>query len=309
MSIPPTGWGAVEYSIANCGFYLEKLGHDFCIVNVADNEEIVRQVNSVAPDIVQVHSERRYGLMERLHAKVKIISVHDGNLYSKGAALDAMRKEVYEKGFKEGTFYIRCLSENIRDYFLSIGIDVRRLFLMKNGARSDLIRFVERPDFPDQSICLGRVTKRKRQHLLVGMDFVDFVGPQGDKDFDYSLPNYIGHWPKEKVHSDLTRYANLVLLSRSEGASLAVCEALMAGLGLVIAENVTANLDLSRPFIRVIPEGRIRERNYMTETIIENQRVAANMRPAIRRYAMENFDWESIVRDYVRTVGPFLMAA
>ncbi len=74
----------------------------------------------------------------------------------------------------------------------------------------------------------------------------------------------------------------------------------MAGLGLVVSENAAANLDLDQPFIRVIPENRVEDREYLREAIRENQRVSAPIRRQIRRYGMAHFDWEMIVKSYLQ---------
>jgi hypothetical protein len=61
----------------------------------------------------------------------------------------------------------------------------------------------------------------------------------------------------------LTNYGNLVLLSDGEAHSLVLMEALAAGLGIVISEFATANLDLDKEFIDVIPENKINDIEYI----------------------------------------------
>jgi hypothetical protein len=72
----------------------------------------------------------------------------------------------------------------------------------------------------------------------------------------------------------------------------------MAGLGLVISEYSTANLDISLPYIDVIPESKISDINYIKEIIEKNRQVSVKMRNEIKDYANKNLDWSVIAKDY-----------
>ena len=96
----------------------------------------------------------------------------------------------------------------------------------------------------------------------------------------------------------MTNYANLALLSDGEAHSLVCLEALSAGLGLVISEYCTANLDTDLPFIDVIPEERIQETEYIKQVLKENREKSIPLRNEIRKYAVDNFAWESVIKDY-----------
>jgi hypothetical protein len=61
----------------------------------------------------------------------------------------------------------------------------------------------------------------------------------------------------------LTNYGNLILFSDGGAHSFVLKEALAAGLGIVISEFVTANLNLDREFNDVIPEKRINDVEYI----------------------------------------------
>ena len=71
-----------------------------------------------------------------------------------------------------------------------------------------------------------------------------------------------------------------------------------AGLGLVLSEQSTANLDLSQPFITVIPDDKLDDTAYLNQKIKENRKISLSMRKEIRKYCFDNFDWSSIINQY-----------
>jgi glycosyltransferase involved in cell wall biosynthesis len=307
MTIPPLGWGAVESVIWNYKRVIESLGHRFHIINTRDPIQIVRQVRALKPHVIHVHCELWVELLRHCDASVKIISTHDGNFFDRDPQAQRARRVLYGK-FVGVDCYVHCLSQRIRDYFLRIGVEPERLFVLRNGAHAEAFKFCEKPRYPERSIFLGRIDTRKRQLLAADFGFVDFVGPASDRRFDYSSANYLGEWSKQRLHAELTDYAGLVLLSQSEAAPLVTCEALVAGLGVVVSENAAANLDRDQPFVHVVPEQRIEDRAYLRDAILENQRVAATMRRRIREYGVAKFDWDGIVRQYLREVEQMMDA-
>ena len=182
-------------------------------------------------------------------------------------------------------------------------IPEEKIFITPNGARSDLFRFDQKCSKPERSICLAKIDYRKRQHLFQGKAMnIDFAGNHSDNRFNKNSPEYLGEWEKDYLYDNLTTYANMVLLSDGEAHSLSCIEGLMAGLGLVISEYSTANLDISLPFIDVIPENKIQNEDFVRKTIASNRQKSSQMRGDIRKYAEENFSWEVVVPKYVKTI-------
>jgi glycosyltransferase involved in cell wall biosynthesis len=93
------------------------------------------------------------------------------------------------------------------------------------------------------------------------------------------------------LYNSLTDYGNLVLLSDGEAHPLVVCEALICGLGVVVSSVASANLDLSMPWITVIPDDKLGDVDYVTRAIEENRTTAVTMRAAIREYGLSTFTW------------------
>ena len=117
-----------------------------------------------------------------------------------------------------------------------------------------------------------------------------------DHRFDQSK-NYLGEWEKDYLYDNLTDYGNLVLLSDGEAHSLVIMEAFAAGLGVVVSQWATANLDLSKEFITVIPEDKVDDLEYVEKAIIENREYSVNNREEILEYSKQ-FDWTSVIQNY-----------
>jgi hypothetical protein len=189
-----------------------------------------------------------------------------------------------------------CLSQGIASVYKSAGVPGSRIHVIKNGVRNDLFRFTKDPTHPDRSVYLAKIDYRKRQHTFQDVDKLFFVGNIADDRFDSTHQGYLGEWNKQTLYNSLTDYANLALLSDGEAHPLVCLEALSAGLGLVLSERATANLDISLPFIDVISEERISDSSYITSILQKNRDASVPLREEIREYAL-NFSWESIVRD------------
>ena len=106
--------------------------------------------------------------------------------------------------------------------------------------------------------------------------------------------NFLGEWSKQHLYENLTNYGNLVLLSDGEAHPLVCLEAFAAGLGVVISEWASANLDTSMDFIAVIQEDQISNIDYVEQKIIENREYSIKNRNQILDYA-RTFDWKKIL--------------
>lgn len=300
MSIPARGWGAVEAVIWEYKSWTERAGHEFLIVNTKDKQEIVRSVNQLRPDVVHIHCEAFFSLAPYLDARLRILTSHWPWLFDK-------RNERRARAHFAGPTYGCCLSPVIHKRCVEMGIPDERLFIARNGARPESYHWKEHPRHADRTICLAMVNRRKRQCLLKNIGCVDFVGPLHRKCLKFGRhSNYLGAWDRSKVYRELTDYASLVLLSEIEAAPLVTCEALMAGLGVVVSPSAAANLDLAQPFITVVPEDKVKDTAFVRDALRRNREVALRMRREIRQYAIESFSWEKLVSEYLRNVSGLL---
>ena len=99
------------------------------------------------------------------------------------------------------------------------------------------------------------------------------------------------------MHDQLTEYGNLVLLSDGEAHSLVIMEAFASGLGVVVSQYATANLDLDREFITVITEDKIHDIDYVEKEIVKNREYSVAHREEILEYA-KTFDWVNVIQNH-----------
>lgn len=299
MPIPPPGWGAVESLIWDYKEFLEKKDIEVYIVNTPDTNQIIQQVNSYNPDIVHIQYDNHCHLAPRFTCKNVIATSHYGYLDQLDKRSGDGYWEIFKTFVNSKAVKIHALSPSIQDMYLKHGAEPDRVGMVPNGARSDLFRYSEECVKPTKSIYLAKIDSRKKQYLYQSISCIDFVGNYADHHFNRNVKNYLGEWKKPTLYNNLTNYANLVLLSDGEAHPLVCCEALMAGLGLVISSYATANLDLSLPWIDVIPNEKLRDIKYIETIIKSNQEKSIKYRKQIREYALQNFSWEVIIQQYL----------
>lgn len=300
MPIPPIGWGAVEILIWDYYQELKIKGHEIQIVNTQNRNQIINEVNAFNPDFVHLQYDDFYSVLGSINCKHKAATSHYGYIQNHFPNYGSYQHII--NGFVNSDFFIFCLSNNIKEIYKSLGVSENRLFITPNGARKELFNYTDKPLKKDKSIFLAKITERKRQFLFQNINSIDFVGNKDDHKFNYNMPNYLGEWNKQTLYDNLSEYANLILLSDGEADPLVTKEALISGLGLVISESSTANLDLTKPFIDVIPESKIRDINYVESIINENRLKSLSMREEIRQYGINNFDWSTIVDNYINLI-------
>lgn len=294
MSIPPKGWGAVEILIWDYKQTLEKLGHEVFIINEKRIEDIIRLCNYYNADFTHVQYDEHWQVCDIISCKNVAITSHFGYIEQ------SRRYDGYYNYIMSGFLSLKktrifALSQGIADVYIRNGFDPARIAVVPNGVRDDLFEFNPVAEL-DKTVCLGKIEHRKRQHLLKDVPSVDFVGNAIDG-YPFLIPN-IGPWDKPTLYKNLTKYSNLALLSDGEAHPLVCLEALSAGLGLVLSQYATANLDTSKPFINVIPESLLNNVNFIDYTLQENRRVSREMRQEIRDYVVSNFSWDKIVKDH-----------
>jgi len=292
ITIPPNGWGALETVVWHQSQSLRDLGYNIQIVNEPEPQKAYEQIAKFNPDIVHLHYGKHYEILPHINAR-KIVTNHNGSFINNLKFHEAIIREfMYDCEFFNLTTW-EC------DLLKTIGFPPKNIKILPNGVDYNSFRKSEKPKHKDRSICLGKIDKRKRQAFLQDLDAqIDFVGQNSDIDFNPLHTNFLGPWTRDQVYNHLTEYSNLILLSESELQPLVCLEALSAGLGLVLTEACTQNLDTSLPFISVIPNDKNTDKAYIKHTIIENRKYCNYIdRQEILQYAAK-FDWHNIAIKY-----------
>ncbi len=292
LTIPPRGWGAVEILIDDYRNNLIAAGHEVEIVNVKDPNIIIPLVNYHNPDFVHIQYDEFINVVPHLDCKNVAITSHYGYLEQPNR-WDPGYSDIFWN-FVNSTANLFCLSPGIAEVYRKANVSDDRLYVTPNGVRTDLFEFSEECKYEDRSLYLAKVDFRKRQHMFQDIPNLYFAGNLADERFRINNERYLGEWSKKKLYSELTDYANLVLLSDGEAHPLVCMEAMAAGLGIVISQYSAANLDVSLPFIDVITENQVSDLDYVQEIIAKNRSISVKMRKEIREYA-ESFSWKNTV--------------
>lgn len=332
MPIPPKGWGAVEILIADQAAMLQAAGHQVTIVNQRDRAQALAEVEASQPDLVHLHYDEYITWAEQMTCPRIVATSHYAYLevftqwrllfqapllvrllrvlrrllparllLALGCPrplLAALSYEPFFRAFLRSRCGLICLSPGIAEVYRRFGFrgDIR---VCPNGARDDLIHYCATPLYPELSLCVGKIEPRKRQAQLVDLPDLRFVGPIVDPMFPADHPGWLGSWSREQLFTRLTQYANLVLLSDGEAHPLVCCEALIAGLGLVVSESAAANLDCTLPFISVILDAALQDCDFVARTIRQNRQQCQQVgRDVIRAYGLNAFAMSTWVQRY-----------
>jgi len=307
MPIPSPGWGAVERIVWDYYEVLSKMGHVVHIINTPNHHDIIRECNALKPDVAHIMYDDHISVAGGITAPRILYTSHF-------AYLTSPQLELHHGGYFHGIFmqvirqrdntrlWLNVISEDIANLYARYGFPRERIRIVRNGARDDLFHFTLEPALHQKSIYLGKVEYRKGQWKYQSIPDIDFVGNYHDSSFNRNSQAYKGEYTKERLYKEMTEYGNLVLLSSGEADPLVVKEALVAGLGVVVSECASANLDidpLTRPWITVIPNAELNNLEYIKQKINENRIAAAEFRAEIRNYGISKFGWSKILGEYI----------
>ena len=296
MTIPPTGWGAVESLINDYRNALIKMGHEVVIFNSSNLELSVALTNAINPDFVHIQYDDYVIVAPHLSCKNVAVTSHYAYLQS-GNKWNKDYRDIFWNFVNSGANMF-CLSSGIQDVYRKAGVKDHRLYLTPNGVKASEYAFCEEPKHPDRSIYLAKIDFRKRQHLFQRIENLYFAGPLEDDRFDSNNERYLGEWTRKYLTNHLCDYSNLVLLSDGEAHPLVCLEGMAAGLGLVLSKQAAANLDTTLPFIDIVPEEIINDPEELSKIIQKNREVSNKMRSKIRQYVLDNFTWEKVIQKH-----------
>mgnify|MGYP002640732771 FL=1 len=308
IPIPPDGWGAVESLIWEIACELGEKGHEGMIINDPDLDEIVKTVQENDFDFIHVFYDVFYPIMDAIKKvspkSVTAISsaypyVDQPNFYPRDGYAP-----IYEWFVSQKDHYNFCLSDKDLLTYKNGGADESKLIRLGLGAQHKNFKFDLECEKPNKTLYMAKIEIRKRQWIYQPIESIDFVGRYSSTTtFDKLHKSYIGEWTTEEKHDNVTKYANLMLLSDGEnGTPLVIKEALVSGLGIVCSRYCAYDLDTSLPFITIIPDDKLNDLEYVENAIEENRKISITMRKEIREYGVSNFSWENIVNQYEKDI-------
>jgi len=303
-TIPPNGWGAVESLIWDYYQELVSKGHTAIILTDSQFWDIINKTNEENPDVVYVMYDDYIHIVPHIHCERIFYMSHYA--YITHPNFEEKEQSYFHNFFRKVIEYqslitLNAISTEVLTVYQKYGY-TGKSNIIHNGARADLFRYNNAVEFPEKSIYVAKIENRKAQYKYQCIDGLEFAGNYHNSSFNTNSPNYLGEWTKPLLYENLTKYANLVLLSDGEADPLVVKEALIAGLGVVVSECASANLDRTKPFITVIPDYKLNDIGFVTEQIKMNRFISVELRSQIREYGLTKFSWSNIVDKFLENI-------
>jgi len=303
MPLPAPAWGACERIVWDYYENLKTRNYNVIIINTPNHDSIIKECNENEPDIIHIMYDDHITVVPHLKCKRIYYTSHFAYLTHKefNTKYDGYFNNIFMKVIEnKNNIYINVISEDIKNLYINWGFSKEKINIIHNGAREDLFKYTINPSKSDKSIYLAKIEMRKSQYKYQSISNIDFVGKYHDSPFNKNENNYLGEWTKDQIYKNMSEYGNLILLSEGEADPLVVKEALVSGLGVVISECSSANLDLSRDFISVIPNDKLNDLEYVRTIIEENRKISICKREEIREYALNKFGWNTIIDEYCK---------
>lgn len=301
MPIPPKAWGAVEILIWDYHNELKRRGNEVVIINTKNRSEIIEQVNDGAFDFVHLHYDVYYDILDKLQCPNIAITSHYPYIDQPAKHWEDGYANVFTFLTSQTKYWNFVLADKDLETFIKYGANTLKLKKIKNGIDSAKFAFLPMPIYY-KTMYLGKITPRKNQAKYQNIPTIEFVGSCSDPSFNQLGVSYWGEWSREKIQQDLTKYANLLLISEGEADPLVVKEALIAGLGVVINKSSAENLDASKEFITIVDDDKINDIEHVREQLETNKRIVKRRRAEIRAYGISQFDIRNECEKYLDIV-------
>lgn len=297
MPIPPTGWGAVEMLIWDYATILTELDHGGVIINTPNRFEILEELEKEEFDIIHLHYDVFHDIIPDIckisNAKLIVSSHYPYINYPEMWPRDNYGPTMSSYS-KNKNFHIFSSSQKDIDTFVKFGANIDNCWLSRLGVLSSSYKFDENSTY-NKTLCFSQICDRKRQYLIQNFDDIDFIGRMEYGKFN-NKTNYKGEMHREQLNKEITKYSNFILLSSVENTTpLVVKESLICGLGVVVSEEVSVELDTTLEFIDVIPEDKIEDIFYIKNVLEKNRKYSEDNRNQIRDYGIKSFGLKSIL--------------
>jgi len=299
-AIPSAGWGAVEQVIDEQSTALTALGYGVTILNSGVLLDWLR-VRPKSYDLLIVHYERWLprAFIIRFFFKTPVVCCSH-YAYQQWPTHWASSYSAWFQLLIKSDCAL-ALNPVIRNHFLAAAPSGCRVVLSPNGSnfapniRAKPTRGV---------VVLGRVEIRKRQFEVYqqlkssGID-VSFVGDISDDRVSHAIAHepefrnlFMGAWTRNEVAERLSEFSVLLLASDGEADSLALYEAQLAGLSVIITKNAIGSQFINLPWIYTVKD----DLSDLKETIELAIRSNPLLRPEIIKYSVDNYSWEERIK-------------
>ena len=315
MSIPPVGWGAVEILIWDYYNELKKQGHAVTIINkirVSPRDqmnpttdyckELIKEINNGNYDFVHLHYDCLFHIVPFLICKKVGLTSHYPYIDQPAKHLSDGYSNIFKFMCSTNNYINFVLADKDLQFIIEKGLSPTIAFKLENGISVEHFKFTPNPLYFNKTIYLGQVNERKGQYKYCHLKNIDIIGPISGDNNHRSLQNYKGAWTRSDVHSQLTNYGNLLLLSKGEADPLVVKEAIVAGLGVVINETSAKNLK-ENEFITIIKDTDMDKFELIQQKLDENRERSLKMREEIRSYGINKFGWGTLMERYIKHIN------
>ena len=306
ITIPPSGWGAVETVLHEQIRHLS--GTWNCTLLNARSVFLWIRAFRRKPDAIFVHYEtflRRAVLFKRIFSRDSFIfwTSHYGYLG---------HPDLWEIDFKRTFIRLSRLSRQI-DYFVALSPQIKsavggvlecRILQIPNG--SNFSPATQRHPSGEVAV-VGKVEIRKRQFEIAQLDFdsaVNFYGAIHDsrisQEFLKKLTQphvFHGEVDRKRLAISLPSNSVLLHLSLAEADALVLYEAQLAGLAVVVTESSLGSQDRTLPWVYVMPD------NWSFEEVkkaVDDARIyVRDNRTRIIAHAEANYRWQHQLKPLV----------
>jgi len=131
VSIPPSGWGAVESIIWECSNELSELGYEGTILNTPNQDEIISSLEEEQFDFIHIHYDVFYNLIPQIKKVCPNSKIALSSHYPYIDQFEKHRFDEYDRIFNwmvsnSNSFYNFCVSEKDLEVFMIVGTGGRR---------------------------------------------------------------------------------------------------------------------------------------------------------------------------------------
>lgn len=307
--IPPIGYGAIETILWQYASRLRQRGHRVEILNRGGPPAIPAFIGQMArqrPDFVHVNAPPLipwFRPIVRAFGAKMVSTAHIG--WSLPAGTNDADLQRLLGLYGRSPYHLHLNAEH-PELLREIGVPSSNGRILRNAVETDEFRFSPEPG-NGRAVCVAKINRRKRQQEVANAVagsrvHVDFIGHADTVVLETNAnAHHLGSWDRATLHGRMTEYSAFVLCAKAEGQALAVVEALAAGLSVVLSPAAAYNIDPSLPFVHIVRTD---------DEILPALEAAIAQNPehrrAARAYAIETFDYERVLDEYVTILRGWL---